>query len=86
MRVVCKTDLLPAVRVVTKNVRGENDAADGSEGRDGFDIAGAKALSFFLFSYGTTKVVPWRSLYERASCVKRLLYSREYGSGAEGML
>lgn len=51
-------DLLPAVRVVTKNVRGENDAADGSEGRDGFDIAGAKALSFFVFSYGTTKVVP----------------------------
>jgi hypothetical protein len=44
MRSVWKSDLPPAVRVVTKNVRGQNDALDGSEGREGIDIAGAKAL------------------------------------------
>jgi hypothetical protein len=36
--------LPPAVRVVTKNVRGQPVALFGLEGREGFDIAGAKAL------------------------------------------
>jgi hypothetical protein len=44
MRSVWKSDLPPAVRVVAKNVREENEALDGSEGREGIDIAGAKAL------------------------------------------
>jgi hypothetical protein len=46
MRSVWKIDLPPAVRVVTKNVRGQKDALDGFEGREGIDIAGAKALHF----------------------------------------
>jgi hypothetical protein len=44
MRSVWKSDLPPAVRVVTKYVRGQNEAIDESEGREGIDIAGAKAL------------------------------------------
>lgn len=44
MRSVWKTDLPPAVREVTKNVRGLYEALDESEGREGIDIAGAKAL------------------------------------------
>jgi hypothetical protein len=48
MRSVWKSDLPPAVRVVTKNVRGQYEALDGSEGREGIDIAGAKALHFLL--------------------------------------
>jgi len=46
MRSVWKSDLPPAVRVVTKNVRGQNEALDESEGLEGIDIAGAKALHF----------------------------------------
>jgi hypothetical protein len=46
MRSVWKSDLPPAVRVVTKNVRGQKEALDGSEDREGIDIAGAKALHF----------------------------------------
>jgi hypothetical protein len=49
MRSVWKSDLPPAVRVVTKNVRGQNEAIDVSEGREGIDIAGAKALHFFYY-------------------------------------
>ena len=47
MRSVWKRDLPPAVRVVTKNVRGQKEALDGSDGREGIDIAGAKALHFY---------------------------------------
>jgi len=42
MRVVRKSDLLPAVLVVTKKVRGEKEAADGSDGRRGLDMQGLK--------------------------------------------
>ena len=42
MRVVRKSDLLPAVRVVIKKVRGEKEAADGSDGRRGLDMQGLK--------------------------------------------
>jgi hypothetical protein len=58
MRSVWKRDLPPAVRVVTKNVRAHPTALFGSEGREGFDIAGAKALHTFTFAFGTTEVVP----------------------------
>jgi hypothetical protein len=47
IRSVWKSDLPPAVRVVTKNVRGHPVAFSESDGRDGFDIAGAKALPPF---------------------------------------
>jgi hypothetical protein len=47
MRSVWKSDFPPAVRVVTKNVRWQNDALDGSEGREGIDIAVAKASTFY---------------------------------------
>jgi hypothetical protein len=43
MRSVWKSDFPPAVRVVAKNVRWHPVALFGSEGREGFDIAGAKA-------------------------------------------
>jgi hypothetical protein len=46
MRSVWKRDLPPAVRVVTKKVRGHPVALLGLEGREGFDLAGAKALPF----------------------------------------
>ena len=46
MRSVWKSDLPPAVRVVTKKVRGHPVALSGLEGREGFDIAGAEALLF----------------------------------------
>lgn len=55
IRFVWKSDLPPAVREVTKNVRGENDARDLSEGRQGFDIAEAKALHLFKIECGTTE-------------------------------
>jgi hypothetical protein len=58
MRSVWKSDLPPAVRVVTKNVRGQNEALDESEGLEGIDIAGAKALHFPGDAGGTTEVVP----------------------------
>ena len=58
MRSVWKSDLPPAVRVVTKNVRGYNEALDGSEGREGIDIAGAKALHFKGVTGGTAEAVP----------------------------
>jgi hypothetical protein len=48
MRVVWKSDFPPAVRVVAKNVRGHPVALFGSDGREGFDIAGAKSLRPFL--------------------------------------
>jgi len=44
MRVVWNSAFPPAVLVVVKNVRGDTAALFGSDGRDGFDIAGAKAL------------------------------------------
>jgi hypothetical protein len=50
MRSVWKSDLPPTVRVVTKNVRGQKEALDGSEGREGIDIEGAKALHFLAYS------------------------------------
>jgi hypothetical protein len=46
MRSVWNSDLPPAVRVVAKNVLAHPVALVGSEGLDGFDIAGAKALHF----------------------------------------
>jgi hypothetical protein len=55
---VWKSDLPPAVRVVTKNVRGRLVALFGFDGREGFDIAGAKALRLFAVAFGTTEVVP----------------------------
>jgi len=58
MRSVWNSDLPPAVLVVAKNVRGHPVALFGSEGREGFDIAGAKAHHPFAIAFGTTKVVP----------------------------
>jgi hypothetical protein len=58
MRSVWKSDLPPAVRVVTKNVRGQNAALDGAAGREGIDMAGAKALDSYRAVFGTTEVVP----------------------------
>ena len=58
MRSVWKRDLPPAVRVVTKNVRGQNEALAGSEGREGIDIAGAKALQFLCFHAARLKSCP----------------------------
>jgi hypothetical protein len=55
MRSVWKSDLPPAGRVVTKNVRGQNEALDGPEGRERIDIAGAKALHFYWGAGGTTE-------------------------------
>jgi hypothetical protein len=46
MRSVWKSDLPPAALVVAKNVRGNPFELSGSEGREGFDIAGAKAHPF----------------------------------------
>jgi len=43
MRSVWNRDLPSAVRVVVKNVRACPVAFAGSEGREGFDSAGAKA-------------------------------------------
>ncbi|MGD0830287.1 MAG: hypothetical protein ABR907_05040 [Terracidiphilus sp.] len=57
MRSVWNSDLAPAVRVVTKNVRGLYEARDGSEGREGIDIAGAKALHS-QGAGGTAEAVP----------------------------
>jgi hypothetical protein len=39
-------------------VRGQNEALDGFEGREGIDIAGAEALHFLGIAGGTTEVVP----------------------------
>jgi hypothetical protein len=47
MRSVWKIDFPPAVRVVAKNARGNALERLGSEGREGFHIAGAKALVFY---------------------------------------
>ena len=58
MRSVWKSDFPLAVRVAAKNVRGHPVALFGSDGREGFDIAGAKARHPFAFVFGTTKVVP----------------------------
>jgi hypothetical protein len=44
MRSVWNNDLPPAVRVVTKNVRGQPVARFGSDGREGLDTAVAEAL------------------------------------------
>ena len=58
MRSVWSSDFPPTVRVVAKNVRGHPVALSGSDGREGFDIAGAKAHRPFAFAFGTTQVVP----------------------------
>jgi hypothetical protein len=58
MRSVWKSDLLPAVRVVTKNVRGLYEAQDGSEGLEGIDIAGAKALHLWDLLVARLKSCP----------------------------
>jgi hypothetical protein len=58
MRVVWKSDFPLAVRVVAKNVRAHPVVPFGSEGREGFDIAGAEAHHPFVVAFGTTKVVP----------------------------
>ena len=42
MRSVWKSDFPPAVRVDTKNVREHPEPQVGSDGREGFDIAGVK--------------------------------------------
>jgi hypothetical protein len=47
IRSVWNRDFPPAVREVAKNVRGNPFELLGSEGREGFDIAGAKALVFY---------------------------------------
>jgi hypothetical protein len=47
MRSVWRSDFPPAVLVVAKNVRGHPVALFGFDGREGLDIAGAKALSLF---------------------------------------
>jgi hypothetical protein len=43
MRAVWKSDFPLAVRVVAKKVRAHPVAQLGSDGREGFDMAGAKA-------------------------------------------
>jgi hypothetical protein len=58
MRSVWKSDLPPAVPVLVKNVREHPVAFAGSEGLEGFDIAGDKALHSHASAFGTTKVVP----------------------------
>jgi len=55
MRSVWNNDLPPAVRVVAKNVRAHPVAFAGSEGREGFDIAEAKALHPFAFAHDIHK-------------------------------
>ena len=57
MRSVWNNDFPPAVRVVTKNVCGCPVALLGSDGREGFDMTGDKALHT-LQAFGTTEVVP----------------------------
>jgi len=54
MRSVWNSDLPPAVLVVAKKVRNCLFESRGSDGLDGFDIAGAKAR-YFLRLFGTTK-------------------------------
>jgi hypothetical protein len=71
MRSVWKSDLPPAVRVVTKNVRGENEALDGAEGREGIDIAGAEALHFLLSLAARLKSCP------DASCLREFIVADE---------
>jgi hypothetical protein len=66
MRSVWKSDLPPAVRVVAKNVRAHPVAFAGSEGREGFDIAGAKALHSFATAFGSTEIVSINSPCVRA--------------------
>jgi len=58
MRSVWKRDRPPAVWVLTKNVRGHPMALFGSEGREGFDIAGAKALHTLLSLTARLKSCP----------------------------
>jgi hypothetical protein len=58
MRVVRRSDFPLAVRVVAKNVRAHPVALLGSEGREGLDIAGAKAQHPYTIAFGTTEVVP----------------------------
>jgi hypothetical protein len=43
---------------VVKNVRGHPVALFGSDGREGFGIAGVEARRPFAIAFGTTKVVP----------------------------
>jgi hypothetical protein len=40
--------------VVAKNVRGHPVALFRSDGREGFDIAGAEALRLYVVAFGTT--------------------------------
>jgi len=47
-----------AVRVVAKNVRGHPVALFGSDGREGFDIAGVEARRPFAIAFGTPEVAP----------------------------
>jgi hypothetical protein len=54
IRSVWKSDRPPAVRVVTKNVRAHPVAFAGSEGREGFDIAGAEVLHSLASAFDTT--------------------------------
>jgi hypothetical protein len=58
MRSVWKSDFPPAVRVVAKNVCGHPAALFGSDGREGLDIAGAKARHPFLSPSARLKSCP----------------------------
>jgi len=58
MRSVWKSDFPPAVRVVAKNVRADPVAFAGSDGREGFDIAGAKALHLIAVALARLKSCP----------------------------
>ena len=65
MRSVWKSDLSPAVRVVVKNVRAHPVEFAGSEGREGFDMAGAKALQLLLLLSARLKSCPHTSAVKK---------------------
>ncbi len=79
IRSVWKSDLPPAVRVVAKNVRAHPVALLGSDGREGFDIARAKAHHPFATAFGTTEVVPWHGAVYRRFIVFQLFGWSEMG-------
>lgn len=62
-RIICKAPAATCGGAVARmgifrNAREGWGALHGSEGWEGFDIAGAKALRPFVIAFGTTKVVP----------------------------
>ena len=70
MRSVWNNGLPPAVRVLVKNVRARPVALIGLDGREGLDIAGAKALRPFASHLARLKSCP------DTSCLSEIVFLR----------